>query len=482
MENKEQLKAEIDEFVERVWPEVLEDIAELVSHRSVEDLGAAREGAPWGPGPREALDEALSIACRLGLAAHDCEGYLGYADLPGKSARQIATIAHVDVVPEGPGWHTDPFEMVVREGWLLGRGVIDDKGPAVLSLHAARFFAERVERTGEPLPYTLRVLLGANEETGMNDVSWYLEHYEQPAFLFTPDAEFPVCCGEKGHFGATFRSPAVSGSVEGARIVSIEGGTAPNAIPGLAQAVVRAEAASLPAADGIEVEDAGAEEGGRPLARVSAHGLGGHASLPAGTKNAIGMLCAYLLANGVCSEGERPFLELEGVIHASTDGSSMGIDATDDLFEPLTCIGGTVRTTADGRIEQTIDSRYPKSTNGPAIGAKLSELAERFGCELVGTEDSVPFYVSPDSPEIQTLVRCYNEYTGRDTKPFTIGGGTYARHFANAASFGPEDSSLELPEWGGQMHGPDECVNEELLKLSLKIYIYAIAELMELEL
>ena len=93
-----------------------------------------------------------------------------------------------------------------------------------------------------------------------------------------------------------------------------------------------------------------------------------------------------------------------------------------------------------------------------------------------------PFYVDPSSPEIQTLVRSYNEYTSRDTQPFTIGGGTYARHFANAASFGPEEPEAETPEWVGQMHGPDEGVNEEQLRLALKIYIYAIAQLMELEL
>ena len=190
-----QLKAQIDEFVDRVWPEVLDDIESLVSHKSVEDLSQAAGGAPWGPGPREALDEALCIANVCGLEAHDCEGYLGFADVPGASSKQIATIAHVDVVPEGTGWHTDPYQMVRRDGWLLGRGVTDDKGPAVLSLYAGRFFAEQVEVTGEPLPYTLRVILGANEETNMGDVEYYLAHYPEPDFLFTPDAEFPVCCG-----------------------------------------------------------------------------------------------------------------------------------------------------------------------------------------------------------------------------------------------------------------------------------------------
>ena len=472
-----QLKAQIDEFVDRVWPEVLDDIESLVSHKSVEDLSQAAGGAPWGPGPREALDEALCIANVCGLEAHDCEGYLGFADVPGASSKQIATIAHVDVVPEGTGWHTDPYQMVRRDGWLLGRGVTDDKGPAVLSLYAGRFFAEQVEVTGEPLPYTLRVILGANEETNMGDVEYYLAHYPEPDFLFTPDAEFPVCCGEKGLYGATVRSATIAGEAPGARIVRIEGGTATNAIPSLAEAVVRAGASELPAADGIEVVEAG--EG---LARVTAHGIGGHASMPEGTRNAIGMLCSYLLKAGVCSDAERAFLELEGTIHASTDGTSLGIDATDDVFEPLTCIGGTIRTTGDGRIEQTLDARYPKSTTAEAISERLGALAAAHGCEFEAGRAVVPFYVSPDSPEIQTLVRCYNEYTGTDTTPFTIGGGTYARHFRNAASFGPEELDLPTPEWVGQIHGPDEGASEEQLKLSLKIYIYAIAELMKLDL
>lgn len=475
-ENNARLKAEIDEFVERVWPEVLDDIEALVSHRSVEDLSAAEENAPWGPGPREALDEALCIANVCGLEAHDCDGYLGYADLPGASDKQIATIAHVDVVPEGPGWHTDPYEMVRRDGWLLGRGVIDDKGPAVLSLYAGRFFAERVEVTGERLPYTLRVILGANEETNMGDVEHYLAHYPEPDFLFTPDAEFPVCCGEKGLYGATFVSAPVSGSVPGSVIASIEGGSATNAIPSLASAVVRADAAALEPADGIQVEAAG--EG---LARVTAHGVGGHASLPAGTRNAIGMLCGYLLDHDLCSDGERRFLELERTIHASTDGSSLGIDATDDVFEPLTCIGGTVALREDGRIAQTVDARYPKSTTAEAITARLAEVAADHGCSLEAGRAVVPFYVSPDSPQIQTLVRCYNEYTGKDTKPFTIGGGTYARHFRNAASFGPEEPAMACPDWVGSMHGPDEGASEAQLREALKIYIYAINELMKLE-
>lgn len=482
MSQQDQLKHEIDEYVDRVWPEVMQDIASLVAEKSVEELDRAAPGAPWGPGPRAALDEALCIANRLGLAAHDCDGYIGYAEVPGASAKQIATIAHVDVVPEGPGWHTDPYKMVVRDGWLLGRGVIDDKGPAVLTLHMARFFAERLEQTGTPLPYTLRILLGANEETGMGDLTWYLKEYEQPAFLFTPDADFPVCCGEKGNYSGLFASACVSGPVAGARIIELAGGSASNAIPSLAHAVVRADAQELPQADHFEIEAAGTDETGAPCARITAHGIGGHASLPAGTRNAIGMLASYLLEHEICSDAERRVLELESHIHASTDGSGLGIAASDDIFEPLTCVGGTIALTPEGKIQQTIDIRFPTSTTAEALTTALAEQAKAYGCTYTLNRSMPPFYVEPTSPEIQTLVRSYNEYTGRHEKPFTIGGGTYARHFKNAASFGPEDSSVETPQWVGQMHGPDEGASEEHLKLSLKIYIYAVAELMKLDL
>ncbi|MFR1167901.1 MAG: hypothetical protein ACLSDQ_10110 [Adlercreutzia equolifaciens] len=46
-------------------------------------------------------------------------------------------------------------------------------------------------------PYTIRFLFGANEETSMADVAWYLENYESPAFLFTPDADFPCATARR---------------------------------------------------------------------------------------------------------------------------------------------------------------------------------------------------------------------------------------------------------------------------------------------
>ena len=192
---QEALNQKIDAFVAANKEQILKDIATLVSINSVE--GAPEEGAPYGAGPRAALDKTLELAAGMGLATRNCENHIGYAELAGADAEKyLATICHVDVVPEGNGWTEDPFKMEIRDGWMIGRGVADDKGPMVATLYALKFLKEE----GVSLRYPIRALVGDNEETHMHDVDYYLANYPAPVFCFTPDAEFPVCNGEKGHF------------------------------------------------------------------------------------------------------------------------------------------------------------------------------------------------------------------------------------------------------------------------------------------
>lgn len=78
--------------------------------------------------------------------------------------------------------------------------------------------------------------------------------------------------------------------------------------------------------------------------------------------------------------------------------------------------------------------------------------------------------MDPNCPEVQTLLNAYNSATGENAQPFTMGGGTYARMFSKAASFGPEKPWIPVPEWVGGMHSPDEGISEESLKEALAIY------------
>ena len=117
---------DIEAFVAEQWPAFLTDAQRLISIDSSLDAEHAAHGAPFGPGPRAALDEALAIAQRMGLEPHDGDGYAGFADLPGESGQQIGVIGHVDVVPAGEGWDFDPFSLTCKDGVLVGRGTSDD--------------------------------------------------------------------------------------------------------------------------------------------------------------------------------------------------------------------------------------------------------------------------------------------------------------------------------------------------------------------
>ena len=72
-------KERISRFVDENWSASVADIAELVSIQSIGDSATAGPDAPWGKGPRDALDCALRMASRLGLQAHDCGGVIGRA-------------------------------------------------------------------------------------------------------------------------------------------------------------------------------------------------------------------------------------------------------------------------------------------------------------------------------------------------------------------------------------------------------------------
>lgn len=470
------LMARVADYVDEVWEDVVSDIASLVAFPSVANSDAAEDGAPFGAPVRSALDCALGIAERLGYQVSDDEGYLGIADIPGERAEQVATIAHVDVVPAGPGWNTDPFIMERREGWLLGRGVIDDKGPAVLSLYAGAYLL----REGITPRYTFRAMLGCDEEAGMTDVHHYLETHDDPAFLFTPDAEFPVCNAEKGCFGGTF----TSGAIKDGAIRSWSGAEATNAIPSESVCELAIPMGELPSpcahADRLTVEAAG--DG----ARITAHGIGGHASMPEGTLNAIMLIVTYLqevaaVKPELFDAEERTFLDLLATVHEDTAGEGIGIATSSPAFGPLTCNAGTIEV-KDGRIAQTIDVRYPDSIEPDEMVMICNACASQYGATFALDRAKEPFSVSADSPAVQTLLDIYRQVTGKPAQPFSMGGGTYARNFKRAVSFGPEDGGIELPEWAGTMHGPNEAVNESLLKDALKMYIFAIIRLNELEL
>jgi len=84
---------------------------------------------------------------------------------PGPSGSPTVLIyGHYDVQPPGPLdlWRSDPYEPIVRDGRVWGRGSADNKGQHYAHLQAMRLL---LERDGE-LPCSVIVLLDGEEEVG----------------------------------------------------------------------------------------------------------------------------------------------------------------------------------------------------------------------------------------------------------------------------------------------------------------------------
>ena len=120
---------EADAFIDAHWEEIVEEIGRLIAVPSVVDFDAATPEHPSGKEAHDGLNAAVDLARRLGFEATDNDGNVGVAVLPGERPETLAMICHADVVQPGIGWTVDPWTLVRRDGFLIGRGVVDDKGP-----------------------------------------------------------------------------------------------------------------------------------------------------------------------------------------------------------------------------------------------------------------------------------------------------------------------------------------------------------------
>jgi acetylornithine deacetylase/succinyl-diaminopimelate desuccinylase-like protein len=98
---------------------------------------------------------------------------------------------HMDVVPPGPGWDTDPFVMTEKDGKVYGRGVLDNKGPLASSMLAA--YVLKTVLGDEAFSGALQVSALADEEAADPDGEDYGIHFLMeekrihPTFAIIPD-------------------------------------------------------------------------------------------------------------------------------------------------------------------------------------------------------------------------------------------------------------------------------------------------------
>ena len=320
--------------------------------------------------------------------------------VPGKK-HDIVFVTHLDVVPEGGGWNYPAFGLtrvtVDGEKRLYGRGIEDDKGPAMICIHAMKSILDE----GMKLKRRVRIIFGLTEERGeWVDMNYYRENEELPDMGFTPDAAFPVGYGEKGIMHLSLTMPLSDAGID-----AVSGGDAANKVP----------------------DECSLTVGGRTYSGI---GVSAHGSTPRLGKNAILDCMAKVNAESPCGLSKM----ICGLFDEACDGAKCGVSCRDEQSGELTLNVGMVKTDGENAVT-VIDIRYPVTVNDSSVIVnKISAAAKEYGAVVSVLEHKAPVYFDKNSALIRTLTEVFNGVTGMNTEPFTMGGGTYARAMPNIVS------------------------------------------------
>lgn len=424
---------ELKDKVRDLQPKLIEDLMRILR---IPSLKAPAVGQfPFGEACEAALQEFLKTADSLGFRTKNVDHYAGYAEFgPPEAPYMVAGICHLDVVP-AQGWG-EAFEPRIEENILIGRGSIDDKGPAYAVLFAMRALMD----IGYEPPARIRLIVGLDEESGSSCMDYYVANEEIPVAAFTADADFPVIHAEKGmftfklHWQADQRSPLMLGHV----------GSVANVIPGEAELTV----------DGKT---------------YGAEGVMGHAAMPEVADNALSRLMTQL-GETISHPFVNAYCDLIGMDY---NGQRIGLNYEDEVSGKLT-LNSAILDANEDRITLTCNVRYPVTLDFEDLSNSLSKALEPYPLKLELYSPSVPLYFELDHPLVKSLSDVYLELTGDDSAPIAIGGGTYARAVPNTVAFGPS-----FPGEQGNAHQKNENISLETLEKACEIYAHSLLRLAE---
>ncbi len=437
--------------------DMIHDLMELIKIESTLDETTISENAPFGEKVRKALDWMLAKGQLDGFEITDYDGYAGVLSF-GDQPQSIGILGHLDVVPAQGDWFQAPFNPFIKEGYLVGRGSSDDKGPTIAAYYALKILKD----LGYKFKHRLDLIVGCDEETGMRCMTYFKEHANQlPVKGIVPDADFPVIYAEKGilQFDIVLNNTT--------EIASMKGGTRSNIVMDRASATLNKQIDSnlfkqfllSSGLSGYQVDDV-----------YTVQGKAFHASLPQYGHNAgIGLL-SFLAA---ALEDETLLSIVNGL--RNHFGQGIKIQNESQSMGALTINLGVI-SIDEHEIRLSMDVRYPKESHSQFI---LSQFKKAFvGARLENISDSQPLYNNPNDELVRACMNAYQKIThDMESVAATMGGGTYARTLDNHVAFGADFPNETKPEWVGGPHEINEAISIDALVKACAIYCEALIDL-----
>ncbi|WP_435891517.1 dipeptidase PepV [Lacticaseibacillus salsurivasis] len=456
---------------EKIRPQLLEDLTTLLKIDSQRDVAHKTDAAPLGPGPAKALNTMLAMAERDGFNTLNVDNVAGRIEL-GQGDEIFGLFGHMDVVPAGPGWDTDPFDPVIKDGKLYARGSSDDKGPSIAAYYALKL----VRDLKCPINKKIHFIIGTDEESDWVGIHRYLETEPAPDFGFSPDAEFPIINGEKGiaTFAIDFKPQPTTGDLQ---LTSFSAGLRVNMVPQSATATLAGEIPTsldtlLAAANqqkGIHVETSPAANG----ITLTMTGKGAHAQEPSDGINAATFLATLLNQLPLDPAGKQYVSAIAAHMHEDSRGHLLGINHKDAVMGELTASPDLLTYEPAGKQQVLLNVRYPQGTDPDTIIAGITAaLGADTVTVTVNGHAQAPHYVAGDDPLVKTLLQVYQDHTGQPGFEQVIGGGTYGRIIDRGVAFG-----ALMPDAENVMHQANEYMAVDSIIQAVAIYADAISRL-----
>ncbi|OHD12074.1 MAG: hypothetical protein A2Y41_12935 [Spirochaetes bacterium GWB1_36_13] len=425
--------------------QILNETIQLIQIPSVKEN--ATESCPFGKNIQKALEHMLSLCKEMGMKTKNLNNWIGYAEY-GEGEKEIAVLVHLDVVPVvEEKWKYPPFQGIVADDRIYGRGAQDDKGPAVAAVFAVKRLMDEIKDWNK----RIRIIFSLDEESGWKDIDYYHQYEKQPDFAFTPDADFPMVYAEKGIL--QFEAEIV---LEDGWLIDFQGGTRANVVPDTVFLELDPSVKDL-----IDPNDR------LENLKVFYQGKSAHASMPEKGDNAA--VKALKALEGIEKEIKKGvFFRNLYSLFSSTGGKGLEIDFQDEVSGALTLNLGKVEK-RENKIVFTIDIRYP-------VTMKYEELLKQIQNKLPVIKilnHNPPIYKKTENKEIALLLEAYQEITGKKDQPIAIGGGTLARAFKNAVAFG-----AVFPGEEESAHQNNESINIHTLFEAHEIYTLALKKLL----
>ena len=400
---------------------------------------------PYGLKPFTALKFFLDKAASDGMRTGIIDNRVGWCEFGPENADIIGIVCHLDVVPAGDGWTSSPFELELKDGVLYGRGIVDDKGPAVASYIAMK----RLMDSGVQPTKRIRLILGTDEERTCSCVETYAKKGEIPSFSITPDAEFPVIYAEKGIMNIKISTTEPSA-------ITASAGSAANMVPASSSCLI----------NGMD---------------YSVNGKTAHASKPDLGVNAIFEMIRLLDKESVDYSASPILRFISTELVNSTSAEYTGCLICDESGS-VTANPAILKCDESGE-SLVIDIRCPVTYSMDDIASYIGSKASAYGLNCEITNKMNPLFKSKDLPEISLLTDIWKnnmssysgfkpEYLSEFTEPIAIGGGTYARHMPNTIAFG-----IQTPWQEDQCHQANECRALKDFETDIKVLTEAIVGL-----